>query len=1381
MSKIAVSFSRVFAVFAAIVFLFVTPAPAAPAPENTPDYFVEWVRSRGNLYVDTGVAGKVGVKAEMSFFHCSSSEFPVMLGAWGEENERFNLVMHHYNQCRWEYGSYDGGTHSNPAATGMESDGCSISTTTAYGAIRNVTVECRADGSMKAVLTSANNSSKTATMNASGHYGLVDTEASLYLFAAHRKFGTTDSATQKAGGILRHCKLWTDYDGTGSWTLVRDFRPCVKNGRAGLYDAVNEEILYSAGGELESGPATLERGYALGANEHPATLWGRIGYGKDRSGMGNAMWMHLAPTNYVAKGAGDTANLNGANNSWQDSNLKRSQLRYDGWFYVSADKAGDWTVKQKFDDYFALFIDGDNVICNNSFTSEYTGGASVSEGWHRFTIIAGDTYGAYGSINDYLGNGSKWPFGITVNGSSYVFGTANFLQGSGSNMVVLDANTDWSERGALILNGGTILDLNGHSLIVQDIASDGFVGACVTNSSAKAAALFFAGDPLSSKAVADGLIKEAGSKIVLANVADDLRAVWTGAANDGGNALNADNWQDALTGEPVVPTAAHDVAILGGAVNLQIPAGTAFACKSFDVLNCTFSADCDWSGLSVKPSISGTADLAGHVLSLATNLTANAGAALAGADGSELRIKVPDGAYAILGEANFIDGIANLTLSGSAKIVLVKSESGNISSDRALIGKDRDAQFVQNGGTVALGNGVAGIGVGGMRGVWRMNGGTLTTSSNNGSEFQVGRTGGGEFIQTAGDVNIGNWFSIARSSGTGVYTITGGTLSATKADRPVWIAGDNGATGTLNVGGDASVRFWALRMGGDENKDASRNAYINVAGDGSLAVSSGGFQVGTFKNSRGVVTQTGGNVKCQSWLAIGRYGSSTGLYSMSGGVLEVSGSASGLAVGEEGTGTLEVGGSAVVTASVVSVSHHSGGIGTLRLKEGGTIVTPTIRRGGGSAATAIFDGGTVKAAADGQLVDRINSLKFGGGEVVFDTDGHDVAVSNNTLSTSYGPGTLVKAGEGTLVWGDIPLAGKVDVRGGTLAMTSGLENRFDAKLAHRWSFDSDLTDSVTGESGVKYGSGAAVFEDGAVKLSGGSKGNCYIDLGAGKLPGDNVTIEMWMTLREYKDWGRCFVLGGANGIVFNSRRAGEGNTCNFDTCGSNQNAGKALEKGKKYYIAVSFEADGNGGVTVRQYLKEAGAHGFLWTNKYTKDGYSLSANVNPTAFWLAHSTDGTGDLKADYDEVRVWNGALTPGQIEFSSLASPDTDFGILDVASGATLELAGNTLAQPVVRGCGTITSDAGGGLVVSDRLVVKTGECIEAAGSIDLTNAKIVLADPENLSSAFTFLKPVSGRTLTVTGSPAVENLPGSWKLSMSADGTCRIKPRGFAVFVR
>jgi len=1372
------------AVSALIALLCAVSAPAAPAPENTPDYFVEWVRSRGNLYVDTGVAGKVGVKAEMSFFHCtSSSAFPVMLGAWGEENERFNLVMHNYNQCRWEYGSWDGGTHSNPAATGMQSDGCSISTTTAYGAIRNVTVECRADGSMEAVLTSANNSSKTATMNSSGYYGLVDTEASLYLFAAHRKFGTTDLATQKAGGILRHCKLWTDYDGTGSWTLVRDFRPCVKNGRAGLYDAVNEEILYPAGGELESGPATLERGYALGANEHPATLWGRIGYGKDRSDMDNAMWMHLAPTNYVAKGAGDTTKLNGANNSWQGDNLKRSQLRYDGWFYVSADKAGDWTVKQMFDDYFAIFIDGENVIRNNSYKTEYTGGASVSEGWHRFTIIAGDTYGGYGSCKDYYGQG-WWPFGITVNGSSYVFSAANFPQGSGSNTVVLDADADWSDRGGLILDGGTVLDLNGHTLVVHDIASDGFVGACVTNSAAKVSALLFAGDPLSSKALQDGLVTALASKIVVANK-DEQVAVWTGAANDGGNALNADNWADVLTGGPVVPTASHDVSIVGGAVNLQIPAGTAFACKSFDVLDCTFSADCDWSGLSVKPSISGTADLAGHVLSLATNLTANAGAALAGADGSELRIKVPDGAHTDLGEEECIDSISNLSLSGSAKIVLVKSDSGDISAGVLHLGKGQDAEFVQNGGKVALANGVSAIGAtgsnGAKRGVWRMNGGTLTTSSNNGSEFQVGRTGVGEFIQTAGDVNIGNWFSIARSSGTGVYTITGGTLSATKAERPVWIAGDNGATGTLNVGGDASVRFWALRMGGDENKDANRNAYINVAGDGSLAVSSGGFQVGTFKNSHGTVAQSGGAVKCQSWLAIGRYANSTGLYSMSGGVLEVSGSASGLAVGEEGTGTLEVGGSAVVTASVVSVSHRSGGIGTLRLKEGGTIVTPLIRKGGGSSAKVILDGGTVKAAADGQLIKDVGDLRFGKA-VEFDTDGHDVSFANNTVSSGYGPGSLVKSGSGTLSLGSLACAGKVDVRGGTLAMTADCDNSIAATLAHRWSFTSDLTDSVTGEAGAKYGSAAAVFENGAVKLAGGAKGNCYVDLGANKLPGDNATIEMWLTLREIKEWGRCFVLGGANGIVFNSRRSNnEGYTCNFDSCGTNQNAGRVLERDKQYYIAISFKADGNGGVTVRQYLKEAGANNFLWTNTYTKENWSLSAKVNPTQFWLAHSTDSTGDLKADYDEVRVWDGVLTANQIAFSSSVGPDAEFGIFNVASGATLDLGGHTLVQPVVKGSGTIATGAGGELVVSDRLVAKAGECIEASGTIDLTNAKIEIDDPENISAPFTFLKPAAGGTLTIVGSPEAANLPGQWKLSMSADGTCIIKPRGFAVFVR
>lgn len=99
-------------------------------------------------------------------------------------------------------------------------------------------------------------------------------------------------------------------------------------------------------------------------------------------------------------------------------------------------------------------------------------------------------------------------------------------------------------------------------------------------------------------------------------------------------------------------------------------------------------------------------------------------------------------------------------------------------------------------------------------------------------------------------------------------------------------------------------------------------------------------------------------------------------------------------------------------------------------------------------------------------------------------------------------------------------------------------------------------------------------------------------------------------------------------------------------------------------------------------------------------------------------------------------------------------------------------------MKGSGTI---AGGTLVVSDKIVSTVGECIEASGTIDLSNAKIELADPENLVSPFTFLKPTAGQTLTVTGVPTPTNLPKGWKVSVSPSGVCRIVKRGFMIFVK
>jgi hypothetical protein len=183
---------------------------------------------------------------------------------------------------------------------------------------------------------------------------------------------------------------------------------------------------------------------------------------------------------------------------------------------------------------------------------------------------------------------------------------------------------------------------------------------------------------------------------------------------------------------------------------------------------------------------------------------------------------------------------------------------------------------------------------------------------------------------------------------------------------------------------------------------------------------------------------------------------------------------------------------------------------------------------------------------------------------------------------------------------------------------------------------------------------------------------------------------------------------------------------------------------------------------------------------------------------LGCSLWGESDPKADYDEVRIWNVALSTDALTLSAQKGPDATAADLaeiaaatsaalpvkrtiEIASGATLDLGGNTLTQPVVKGNGTIATGAGGSLVVSDKIVVNVGEYIEASGTIDLSNAKIELADPENLATAFTFLKPATGQTLTVIGTPTPTNLPKGWSVSVSPSGVCRIRKKGFTILVK
>ena len=376
-------------------------------------------------------------------------------------------------------------------------------------------------------------------MDATATYGLLDTATTLYLFASHYKDASSDQANQNHRGRLYYCKLWEG--DTGAWTLARNFRPCVKDGVAGLYDYVTGEIHYpvssvagcvlvagpvaydriatwnggatptaaelgtaanwtctdKSGASLQSavpdrttlavfpagiGSVTLPSGYAApwgavraeGNVAHPATQYGARA--DDRSSV-------VVPAyEYSSSGEGSLGGLVRVNGGTSAVNFQRKQVRHDGWFYVNAAQAGTWAMTLYVDDYYAFYIDDVQVLSYHTWQGGVAGTATseVSEGWHRFTSIIGDTGGGWGTSTTF-GN-DKVPFTFAVNGTTYsLTDDTTFQKGSGTSTITFTANANWSSLGKVALQGGAKIDLNGHSLVVDDILADDYIGTIVTD------------------------------------------------------------------------------------------------------------------------------------------------------------------------------------------------------------------------------------------------------------------------------------------------------------------------------------------------------------------------------------------------------------------------------------------------------------------------------------------------------------------------------------------------------------------------------------------------------------------------------------------------------------------------------------------------------------------------------------------------------------------------------------------------------------------------------------------------------------------------------------------------------------------------------------
>ncbi|MES2660488.1 MAG: autotransporter-associated beta strand repeat-containing protein [Verrucomicrobiota bacterium] len=232
-----------------------------------------------------------------------------------------------------------------------------------------------------------------------------------------------------------------------------------------------------------------------------------------------------------------------------------------------------------------------------------------------------------------------------------------------------------------------------------------------------------------------------------------------------------------------------------------------------------------------------------------------------------------------------------------------------------------------------------------------------------------------------------------------------------------------------------------------------------------------------------------------------------------------------------------------------------------------------------------------------------------------------------------------------------------------------------AKLAHRWSFTGDLTDSVGGSNativpGTTTSTNVVTQNGTSITVGGGVAANSdAVSLGTNLISEQvPVTIEAWATQNAVRNWARIFQIGtDANSEVFMAWTQG----INFDTDYVRMNYNGSLKEmaktcspytlGTQFHIVMTLtpaeytEGALSSGTRVNWYVAPAGTSQSIF---YARGSFNVAGNLStfPDVKVLLAKSFAPGDdvASASYDEVRIWKGALTAPAIETLQLAGPD-------------------------------------------------------------------------------------------------------------------------------
>ena len=380
------------------------------------------------------------------------------------------------------------------------------------------------------------------------------------------------------------------------------------------------------------------------------------------------------------------------------------------------------------------------------------------------------------------------------------------------------------------------------------------------------------------------------------------------------------------------------------------------------------------------------------------------------------------------------------------------------------------ASFLLEGGSFAnTSSSGTFVGWGNGNGTFEMTGGTFATAGNfiiieGPGPASSATVSGGEFT-VGGILMVGNGNA---SGGTGTFTASGDAKVTADSIK----VGTNVQPGIFNLAGDAEVetKFFVTGTGSAAGRVSMTGGLLTITegtdGNGAFPLGLGGSSSGEFVQSGGDIVFSNGS----AWGAVGHSGSGTSSYTMTGGTFYMNpwGGNPVLVVGRDGTtvGTLDVSGSAVLTARTIQLGEQSGASGTVNLGTGGTIAARWFTCPAGTGIVNL-NGGTLKALETNNnflpLKDNL-TVKVKAGGAVFDTQKYNVILNEPLLcgvEDGKMDGGLVKLGTGqlTLASGNT-YNGLTDVREGVLAVSAGHDFTGGLRIGSHGAIAVDMTSAV---------------------------------------------------------------------------------------------------------------------------------------------------------------------------------------------------------------------------------------------------------------------------------------------------------------------------------